>query len=106
MLTPSEAIELLMAAGVERVERSPAIPRITLADTIEAKAAELIAFYERRSIEIGLTQDRLADALDAFWNAAIGAAHERQTTAAMDCASVMAQGLAAVSQKLREGSTR
>lgn len=44
----------------------------------------------------------LADALDCFWNAAIGEAHNRQSAAAMDTASVMATGFAAVAARLRE----
>lgn len=44
----------------------------------------------------------IADALDCFWNAAIGAAHERQSSTAMDVASVMAEGIAAISTRLKE----
>lgn len=44
----------------------------------------------------------IADALDCFWNAAIGEAHNRQSSAAMDTASVMAEGLAAISTRLKE----
>lgn len=42
------------------------------------------------------------DALGCFWNGAIGAAHERQDSAAMSLASVCAQGVAAVSERLKE----
>jgi len=46
--------------------------------------------------------NKIADALDCFWNAAISAAHERQSSTAMDVASVMAEGFRAVSAGLRE----
>lgn len=49
-----------------------------------------------------LTTEALVDALDCFWNAAIGSAHERQSGSAMDLASVLAEGVAAVAQRLRE----
>lgn len=49
-----------------------------------------------------LTTEALADALDCFWNATIGAAHERQSAGAMDVASVLSEGISAVSQRLRE----
>jgi hypothetical protein len=48
-----------------------------------------------------LTAAILADALDCFWNAAIGEAHNR-TAAAMDVAAVTAEGLAAVSRHLKQ----
>lgn len=49
-----------------------------------------------------LTAAHLADALGCFWNAAIGEAHNRQSSAAIDAASVMAVGLAAVASRLAE----
>ncbi len=50
-----------------------------------------------------LTKADLAEALDCFWNAAIGAAHREQ--AGMSFASIMAEGLAAVAERLRELET-
>lgn len=49
-----------------------------------------------------LTAKHLADALDEFWNAAIGNARNRQTETAADVASVMAEGIAAVATALRK----
>jgi hypothetical protein len=50
--------------------------------------------------EAPLTASVLADALECFWNAAIGDAHARQ--AGMDAASVVATGFAAVAARLKE----
>lgn len=47
-----------------------------------------------------ITKEDLADALDCFWNAAIGEAHDRQ--AGMDVASIFASGVNAVSIRLKE----
>lgn len=47
-----------------------------------------------------LTKEDLADALECFWNAAIGEAHTRQ--GGMDTASIMAVGIAAVATRLKE----
>lgn len=47
-----------------------------------------------------LTALDLADALSCFWNAAIGAAHERQE--GFDTANIMVSGFSAVEQRLRE----
>ena len=47
-----------------------------------------------------ITKEDLADALDCFWNAAIGEAHTRQ--AGMDVASILAEGINAVSIRLKE----
>jgi hypothetical protein len=44
----------------------------------------------------------IAEALDCFWNAAIGAAHARGDFDAMSTATVVSQGVAAVSARLRE----
>lgn len=55
MLAPSKAIELLIAAGVARVDlnnEQPHRPRINLAMTIEAQAAELISHLERRERDL------------------------------------------------------
>lgn len=52
-----------------------------------------------------LTADKLADSLDAFWNAAIGSVrqdvHSGPTT--METVGAVAQGFAAVSAELRKG---
>lgn len=53
--------------------------------------------------EAPLTASRVADALDAFWNAAIGEARNQQVGDALATASVMAEGFRAVAEKLREG---
>jgi len=50
-----------------------------------------------------LTVAVLADALDCFWNAAIGAAHQQQDGHVL--ASIMAEGIAAVATRLREHDT-
>ena len=47
-----------------------------------------------------ITKEDLADSLDCFWNAAIGEAHNRQ--AGMDVASILAEGINAVSIRLKE----
>lgn len=49
-----------------------------------------------------LTAGQLTDALGCFWNAAIGEAHNRQSAAAMDTAAVVAEGISAVANRLRE----
>lgn len=48
-----------------------------------------------------LTPELLADALDCFWNAAIGHAHNAQSTLAMDTAGSIAEGFAAIANRLR-----
>lgn len=61
MLDPSEAIERLTEAGVHRVEMRNAQPfttDIVLADTDEAKAAELISHYQRRVQDLLETNNR------------------------------------------------
>lgn len=57
---------------------------------------------ERLRKERPLTADDMAEALECFWNASIGSAHNQQSSTAMDCASVMSEGFAAVSNRLRE----
>jgi hypothetical protein len=49
-----------------------------------------------------LTASVLADALDCFWNAALGAAHQRQEGFAT--ANIMVEGIAAVARRLHEVS--
>lgn len=51
---------------------------------------------------VNVPLDVVADAIDCFWNAALGAAHERQSEVAADLASVMVQGFAAIATRLRE----
>lgn len=51
-----------------------------------------------------LTAPVLADALSCFWNAAIGEARNRDSSVALDAASVMAEGFAAVADRLKGGS--
>ena len=58
---------------------------------------------ERRELEpCPLTAEALADALSCFWNAAIGEAHNKQDATAFAVASVMAEGFAAIEQRLKE----
>lgn len=49
-----------------------------------------------------MTPKTLADALGCFWNAAIGAARERQSLNAIEVADVMTAGVAAVAARLEE----
>ena len=49
-----------------------------------------------------LTVEILADALSCFWNAALGAAHNQQ--AGFDAASIMAEGVGAIANRLAEYS--
>ncbi len=61
MLTSYEAIEQLVAAGVHKVDLNndqPHCPKISLADTLEARAAELISHYQRRTQELLEANDR------------------------------------------------
>lgn len=53
--------------------------------------------------EAPLTATQLADALDAFWNAAIGAAHNKQDTTTGMIMGCMAEGVQAVANELRSG---
>ena len=46
----------------------------------------------------------IVDALDCFWNAAMGAAHARGDFDSMSTATVVAEGVAAVSARLRESA--
>lgn len=64
--------------------------------------AEIVARLQSSTGDVPLTAAQLSDALDCFWNAAIGDAHNRQSSTAMDAASVMAEGIAAVSNRLKE----
>lgn len=64
--------------------------------------AEIVARLQGAPSNAALTPAQLADALNCFWNAAIGDAHNRQSSTAMDAASVMAEGLAAVAARLNE----
>lgn len=64
--------------------------------------AEIVARLNGVSSAKPLTAVQLADALGCFWNAAISAAVDRQSATAMDVASVMALGLAAVAERLSE----
>ncbi|QSY98590.1 hypothetical protein J2J97_32315 (plasmid) [Rhizobium bangladeshense] len=50
-----------------------------------------------------LTKTDLRDALDCFWNAALGEAHRRQDSTAFSVASVMAEGIQAIANSLKEG---
>jgi len=68
------------------------------ADLIEAQARELARLRGAKP----LTAADLADALGCFWNATIGAAHERQDSAAFSMASVLVEGIAAVQNHLVE----
>ena len=48
----------------------------------------------------GLTAGQLADALGCFWNAAIGESHRQQE--GITTASIMAEGIQAVANRLKE----
>lgn len=48
----------------------------------------------------GLTAAEFADALDCFWNAAIGESHRQQE--GISTAAIMAEGIQAVANRLRE----
>lgn len=63
---------------------------------------EFVMQYEKEQGKpTTLTPELLADALDCFWNAAIGHAHNAQSTLAMDTAGSMAEGFAAIANRLR-----
>ena len=49
-----------------------------------------------------LTPGQLADALDYFWNAAIGEAHNKQDNTGFAVISCIAEGLRAISMRLQE----
>jgi hypothetical protein len=49
-----------------------------------------------------ITHAELADALDCFWNAAIGEAHQQGSSEGMAVAAIMSVGFAAVATRLRE----
>lgn len=49
-----------------------------------------------------ITKTQLADALDNFWNVAIGAARNSQDSTACATVGAIAEGLAAVANTLRE----
>lgn len=52
-----------------------------------------------------ITKIELADALDAFWNAAIGHCHRNQSTSlAMDTVGAIAEGFSAIAYQLRAAS--
>lgn len=97
-----------MLTAQDVIDRLNAVRRANLNWTSAAEAVE----EELKKIEAELTAtppvqpltaERLADALDCFWNAAIGHAHNAQSTLAMDTAGSMAEGFAAVANRLREG---
>lgn len=61
MMNPFDAMEQLMAAGARAVEMNNEQPHrdpIALADTLEAKAAELISHYQRRVQDLLEANDR------------------------------------------------
>lgn len=47
---------------------------------------------------------KLADALDCFWNAAIGQAHDKQDSTAFAVVACIAEGVQAIANRLRETS--
>lgn len=51
-----------------------------------------------------MTDNKLADALDCFWNAAIGPARDSGDFSTIQTVGAIAEGFAAVSQRLREHS--
>lgn len=51
-----------------------------------------------------MTREELAEALDCFWNAAVGAAHDRQDFATGAIVGCIAEGINAVSLRLKEQS--
>lgn len=66
---------------------------------IEPSSTEISATHELTAMK-ALTAEDLAEALECFWNAAIGEAHQQQE--GMATASMMATGLSAVALRLRE----
>ena len=83
MLTPSEAIELLTSAARARVDLNnehPFLPKLTLDSTIEVRAAELIAHYQRREQDLLDANNRyLERARAAEWKLSL--AEEREDVA-------------------------
>jgi len=99
---------------IERVILAPqkAVDKLNAADARERDLLEANNAYLQRAREAEaalnalppvqpLTGSALADALDCFWNAGIGEAHQRRSAEAMDVATVMAVGIAAVANRLK-----
>lgn len=71
-----------------------------------ALAQEVVALREelaKHKASDPLTAVGLAEALGAFWNASINEARNRDSIVAIDCASVMSEGFAAVAAQLKGG---
>jgi len=49
-----------------------------------------------------LTKADLANALDCFWNASIGAAHNAQDSTSFSVIGCMAEGISSIARRLRE----
>ena len=99
LLEPKRAADLLNE--YEKLRRQSVV-RIT--DLLEAnnRYLERAREAERKLVFIKpLTADALGDAIECFWNAAISEAHARQSTGAMDVASVSAVGMAAIAARLK-----
>lgn len=96
-LEQARAAEYLLDLALDRENVMSAMAKVR-----EARLAHLT---QSNPDKTPLTAVGLADALECFWNAAIGSAIDRQTTTSMDCASPMAEGFAAVARRLREGAS-
>jgi len=72
------------------------------ADDIRTVAAAYLSAKSEPVAVRALNADEIADALDCFWNAGIGEAHNQQDSTAMATVSAIAVGLAAISTRLKE----
>lgn len=70
----------------------------------KSREARLAQLTQSKPDKTPLTATGLADALDAFWNASLNEASNRQTEVSRECASVMAEGISAVARQLRQGA--
>lgn len=103
LLEPGTALAELQDAEKRRMESNKRINDLLDANNRyldRAREAERLLAAVPTSQPI--TAAVLADAFHCFWNAAIGEAHARSSTGAMDTATVMAVGLAAVAARLTE----
>ena len=100
---PSDSLSQFMV-------RLPVGMRVEIANAAKANGrsmnSEIIARLEGApaTSDAPLTAKHLAEAFHCFWNAAVADAHARESSNAMDCASVMASGFAAVAQRLEGGA--
>lgn len=102
ILAPARVADLLNAAEEQATRHNKRVSELLEANNRyldRARTAE--AALAARPATGALTAATLADALNCFWNEAIGEAHQRQTAMSMDVATVMATGLAAVARRLQ-----